>query len=328
MFSLNPVSKLTLSAVVSQSSLSLCMPVQTGTAEQLCRAVLTRLSLTLNKPSDWIHDIYYVSRYNMCDLTMGRLSLQQEASNVYMKHPKCRIIRKITGQQIKHSSIASQSLVMISHIQGCATTVCCHILHDEQMNRINDPKSQAHHPASEAFRRFIDFDTNNMANELVNASGQFVRNCKDTAADEKSSWIAHYRKFVPANAYTHPTSTRNEGKFVCAVAGCPSIGCQGGHVMFQDMSQLFIVPLCAKHNNPNRDDYYPCSCPYALKLYEAKRRWTSVGDRQHRLLLDIMAARTGGCGRPVYWNLVVSRQIRKITCELKLLKCLWLWSTS
>lgn len=126
--------------------------------------------------------------------------------------------------------------------------------------------SSAQMPSSKANRKFGNFDTSYKVNTMIDLRGgvSMVRNCEKTKDDKTgASWIAHYKKFAPREAYD------DSGTLGCAVLHCTDAGKNGGHVLLHNHTALYIVPLCTLHNNYTRNDYYACSCTFALKLYNA-----------------------------------------------------------
>ncbi|PNH09058.1 hypothetical protein TSOC_004377 [Tetrabaena socialis] len=111
-------------------------------------------------------------------------------------------------------------------------------------------------PASTRGRRFSDHDAENTLDEIVHVQGEGFRNCGGSGVDE-GRWLRHYRGVMGEKGIIYD----------CSVGGCQKVATDGGHVLFDERSGVFLLPICHKHNDPRRSNYYHCVAEYAVKLY-------------------------------------------------------------
>ena len=125
------------------------------------------------------------------------------------------------------------------------------------------------------------FDKDTMLNEVRKCSDYgftSVRNVGGTSSDDnkkyRNSWIQHYKKQLHDQlGYPQDTS------YKCSFTGCGNEGTHGAHVVFDNGSGLYLVPMCQHHNPAHgcvesgedfgaKHGYRTTNAKYAVKLYD------------------------------------------------------------
>lgn len=85
-------------------------------------------------------------------------------------------------------------------------------------------------------------------------------------------WIYHY---------VTQTKQWNQ-QFTCSELTCQEKASAGGHVFVKNEGRIqFIIPLCAKHNNPSHTDWFQIK---NVKLVRANQTECTYRGRKHGLL--------------------------------------------
>lgn len=79
-------------------------------------------------------------------------------------------------------------------------------------------------------------------------SNLFVRNMKGSGTAECSySFIGLYRKSLGIKT-----------TLKCCISGCSRTDVDGAHVKFKSNPNLYLVPMCCKHNRSRSTKYFKC----------------------------------------------------------------------